>query len=190
MLDPAQVAPERIRPLTRREYDRLVEDEVFGADERIELLYGSLVEMSPQNPEHAEAIERVRDLLLSTVGSRARIREQSPFAALPDSEPEPDVLVFPPGDYSRSHPSTALLVVEVADSSLRKDRGVKARLYAEARVPEYWLLNLLDRVVERHTSPAGSAYENVETLAAGTVFRMASFPDVEISVAMLLPPPA
>src|SRR5450631_913480 len=116
---------ESVRPLHRREYDRLVELGSFD-EERIELLRGMLVGMSPQGAEHADVVHRLAALLARGFGDRAVVRTHSPLALGEDSEPEPDVAVLAPGDYSREHPSTALLVIEVSDTSLRKDRAIKA----------------------------------------------------------------
>jgi Uma2 family endonuclease len=187
MLHPHDIAPDSVRPLTREQYDELVKGKLFKPGERIELLYGTLVEMSPQDPAHAQAIEQLHAALSEALGQRARIRTQAPFAASEDSEPEPDVLVFPKGDYTRSHPSSALLIVEVADSSIRKDREVKARLYAEAGVPEYWVVNLIDRVVERHLSPREGRYADVRRISKPESIQLVAFPDVSIPVAKVIP---
>jgi Uma2 family endonuclease len=154
MLDPALLAPEEVRPLSRAEYDRLVELDFFE-DERVELLRGALVRMSPQGAAHANAPARVMKQLILALGDRAVVRAHSPLSLGDWSEPEPDIAVVPPGDYSRSHPATALLVVEASDSSLRKDRRIKAELYAEHEIPEYWIVNLVESVVEVHMAPAG-----------------------------------
>jgi len=140
---PKQDDPLRIRPLRRVEYDRLVELGVFGKDDKIELLRGALVEMSPQGSQHADCAGVLMTLLIRMLGDRASVRAHSPFAATEDSEPEPDVGVYPPRRYAGAHPKTAFLVVEVAESSLRKDRGLKSEIYAENGVPEYWIVEFL-----------------------------------------------
>ncbi len=135
MLDVERLAPERLRPLKRSEYDRLVAMGVFEG-ERIELLYGTLVEMSLQEPPHANPVQELTERLMTALAGRAKVRIQLPFIAADESEPEPDVAVVPLGDYSREHPSRAHFVVEVAHSSLRKDREVKGPLYAASEVAE------------------------------------------------------
>jgi Uma2 family endonuclease len=184
MNEHSQLAPERTRPLRRSEYDRLVELGAFE-DERVELLRGVLFEMSPHGTRHAEAIRRLTRLLSAAIGSRALVQTQLPLALLDHSEPEPDLAVVPPGDYSAAHPTTALLVVEVGETSLRKDREVKAALYAEAGIPEYWLVDLATRAVEVRTEPRHGAYSRLETLTGGSL-RPGAFPDVEVPVAPLL----
>jgi Uma2 family endonuclease len=112
---------------------------------------------------------------------------QSPLALLDDSEPEPDLAIVPSGDYVRRLPTTALLVVEVADSSLKKDRLVKAELYAAAGIPEYWLVNLTARVIEVRTAPAERRYCNTRRYSGRSSIHLHSFPDVAITVGEVVP---
>jgi Uma2 family endonuclease len=107
---------------------------------------------------------------------------QSPLALSDDSEPEPDVAVVPAGDYRQSHPSQALLVVEVSDTSLDKDRGVKTALYATAGVPEFWLVNLPDRVVEVHRQPSAGRYSVIERAGVDAEIAPAAFPSLRLAV--------
>ena len=186
MLSPDEIAPERPRPLSREQYDRMVEIGLFGEDEQLELLYGTLVEMSPQNPRHAHIIRQLGALLSVGLRGRALVQVQLPLAVSAVSEPEPDLAVVPLGDYRQQHPTQALLVVEVADSTLKKDHGPKARLYAEAGVPEYWLFNLADRRVELHALPSQGAYQRIERHGPGETIRPASFPDVDVPLDELL----
>ncbi len=187
MLMPDQIAPERVRPLRRAEYDRMVELGVFGDHERIELLEGGLVAMSLQKSKHAETIRRLMERLVPVLAGRARVSVQSPIALSELSEPEPDLAVVPLGDYSRGHPSEALLIIEVAEASLQKDKKVKARIYAEAGVPEYWLVNLIDKSVLVHRRPARGRYASVRTVRKGGAVRLVAFPDVELRTAEFIP---
>ena len=175
------IAQDQIRPLRRAEYDKLVELGVFQ-DEHIELLYGQLVEMTPIGPPHSSGVQKLTVLLVRALADRAAVRVQSPFAALDHSEPEPDFTVVPPGDYDTEHPKTAWLIIEVAESSLSRDRGLKQRLYAECGVPEYWVVNLVDRRIEVHVEPREGAYARVTPYRKGEVIRLQHFPDVEIAV--------
>lgn len=188
VLDPKQLEPERIRPLRRVEYDRLVELGMFDEDERIELLRGVLVAMSPQGADHAYVIERLNKLLIDALGDRGRLRPQTPFAASELSEPEPDLAVYPPGGYARAHPDRALLIIEIADSSLRKDRGIKAEIYAEAGVPEYWIVDLVHGLVEVRTAPRDGHYARLETYARGERIALAAVPDLALATDDFLPP--
>ena len=176
----ADLAPERVRPLKRTEYETMVAAGLFE-DERVELLEGVIVEMSPQSPPHAAAIQRLDRLLQRLIGDRASVRVQMPFAAGDLSLPEPDVAVVPLGDYETSHPARALLVIEVADSSLRKDRRLKVEIYARAGVPEYWVVGL-SGLVEVCTEPVEGAYRRVTPARRGDRIRPAAFPDIEIAI--------
>lgn len=154
--------------------------------ERVELLYGVIVSTSPHGPEHDSAVERLTSLLVRALHPRASVRIQSAFAASDGSEPEPDVAVVPPGDYRRAHPSKAHLVVEVAGSSLTKDRGLKARLYAESGVEEYWVVDLTHELLVVHSDIVDGAYARVVSLRRGERARLLRFPDVEVSVSEIL----
>jgi Uma2 family endonuclease len=112
----------------------------------------------------------------------AWVRVQGSFAADELSEPEPDFCVFPLGDYDAAHPSEAHLIVEVSDSSLAYDLGEKARLYAACGVPEYWVVNLVDRVVEVHRGPGATGYREVTAVPKGARLRLLTFPEVELAV--------
>src|SRR5690348_4349224 len=140
----ASAAPEQFRPLRRVEYDRLVALGTFDR-ERIELIGGALRRMSPIGPPHASTVDDLNRLLVLALVGRAIVRVQGSFAADELSEPEPDLCILPLGDYRSAHPSEAHLIIEVSDSSLAYDRGEKAQLYAACGVPEYWVVNLVDR---------------------------------------------
>lgn len=173
------------RPLKRIEYDRLVEAGLLR-DERVELLYGSMVQMSPIGAPHSGTVQALTELLVLALQGRASVRIQSPFAAGESSEPEPDVAVVPPGRYVTDHPSVAWLIVEVADSSLKIDRETKARLYAECGVEEYWVVNLVDAQIEVHTTIVRGVYSRVTPFRTGEAVRLQRFPDVEIPVSSIL----
>jgi len=181
----ASILQEPVRPLRRVEYDKLVEAGVFE-DERVELLYGIIIRMSPIGPPHASAVAALNELLILRLAGRASVRVQSSIEASDDSQPEPDVAVVPRNNYRQAHPSDALLIIEVADSSLTKDRGIKAKLYAECGVPEYWVVNVRDDLVEVHTEIVGGAYTRVEPHRPGSRIRLTAFPDVEIDVRDIL----
>lgn len=181
------LANDRVRPLKRVEYDRLAAEGFFDA-EKVELLFGVVVEMAPVDPSHAEMTDDVRRVLERMLGHLARVMSQRPFAALDSSEPEPDVFVVPNSDYRRQHPDRACLVVEVARSSLDQDRGAKAMLYAMSAVEEYWIVNLVDNVLEVYRDRAGGAWRTRTTHGRGDVVTPTAFPGVEVAVTELLPP--
>jgi Uma2 family endonuclease len=181
VLDPSHLAPESPRPITRAEFDRLVALGFFE-DESIELLYGVLVRMTPQDPPHSSVVQRLTTLLVPPLVGRADVRIQLPFAASDDSEPEPDVAIVPAGDYRAQHPREAWLVIEVAFSSHRKDRSVKSRLYAECGVSEYWIVDIAARSVEIYTDPRGGVYATAVVRRTGEGLSPARFPELTIRV--------
>jgi Uma2 family endonuclease len=174
-------ATEHIRPLRRVEYDRVVDLGIFDG-ERIELIDGELRRMSPIGPPHTSTVDRLTELLVLAFVGRARVRVQGSFAAGDLSQPEPDFSVLPLKDYDAAHPDFAHLIIEVADSSLSYDRGRKAWLYAERGVPEYWIVNLVERVVEVHRTPREGRYEQVSVHAKGSRLQVLEFPDVELAI--------
>jgi Uma2 family endonuclease len=173
--------PEQFRPLRRVEYDKLVELGAF-ANEKIELMYGVLVPMSPIGPPHSSSVQKLCEILLPALLGRASVRSQNPFAALDLSEPEPDVVVAPLADYDTAHPDEAYLIIEVAESSLAYDRGPKLRLYAACGVPEYWIVNLAERRIEVFTEPEGEAYRVKRAFVRGEAIRLLRFADVLVRV--------
>lgn len=142
-------------------------------DERVELLGGVIVAMSPQKSLHAAIVNRVGRVLSRTLEPGFLVRIQSPVILDDESEPEPDLSVCTPDpdDYELEHPASAsvLLVVEVADTSLAFDRSEKAAAYAASGIPAYWLVNLIDRVVEAkcEPDPAGRRYGRTEVARSG-----------------------
>jgi Uma2 family endonuclease len=178
MLD---VPPHELRPILRVEYEELADSGRFD-DERVELLYGALVRMSPVKPDHDGVIQRLTHLLVRALYPRAAVRIQSSFAASDLSEPQPDVAVVPPGDYLDAHPTEAWLLVEVAGSSLRKDTGIKARLYAECGVPEYWVVDLAANVVDVYTDVAEGRYTRSTQRSKSDRVTLVRFPDVTIAL--------
>ena len=152
---------ERVWRMPVERYHEMVQSGALGADDRIELLEGVLVEKMSKNPPHVYSTMATMRLLNAMVPAGWHLRSQDPVT-LADSEPEPDLMVVR-GDgqaYLSHHPhgSEIGLVVEVADSSLRRDRGIKKRIYARAGIPVYWLIDLASRTVEVYTGPQGSDY--------------------------------
>ncbi|MSP24179.1 MAG: Uma2 family endonuclease [Myxococcales bacterium] len=179
MIEPALIHPEKTRPLRRAEYDRLVTMGVFEG-ERIELLYGTLVAMSPRDPGHTDPISKLNMLLVPQLVGRAVVRVQSPLVAR--DEPEPDLAIVALGEYRAAHPDRAHLVIEVAVSSLRKDRHVKAPLYARSGVLEYWLVDVGAGRIEVYREPSPDGYRQLSSHGAGEELRVEAFPDVTVRV--------
>ena len=172
-------------------YFTLVDTGNLSPTDRVELLDGVIVAEPPQNPRHASGITRVDGALRKAVGERAVVRVQSPFIAAPYSVPEPDVAVVPghEADYDDRHPTMALLIVEVADTSLPQDRLSKARIYAAAGCPEYWVLNLRDDWVEVLRAPDLQAHDYAERRLAhrGDRLELVALPGAAVAVDDLLP---
>lgn len=189
MLDFGDLAPEGPRLISRRDFEKLGQTDFFSDDERVELLRGVVVRLSPPAaaPPHEAAIQRLTRLLVLAIGTRAWVRVNSSWAADDWSEPQPDLSVIPPGDYETEFPSTAWLLVEVSLSSLRKDRKIKAPLYAECGVPEYWIVNVVDREIEVYTEPENGRYAKVERFARGSKIRLVQLSDIEIAVEDVVP---
>jgi Uma2 family endonuclease len=179
--------PRFVRGLRRVEYDALAETGAFDS-ERVELLYGMVVTMTPKGPPHESAVDRLNELLLLAFRGHARVRVGSPIAASDRSEPEPDIAVVPLGDYERAHPTEAYMVVEVSSSSLALDLGAKAQLYAETGIPVYWVVNLVDDVLEVRTDIVRGAYTRVTPFRRGERVTLPRLTDVTVLVDDVLPP--
>jgi Uma2 family endonuclease len=186
----------RLRPWTRREYRRLGDLGIIREDEPVELIGGQLIVAEPKNTPHAAAVALVADALRLAFGPGWLVRQQDPIALDDDSEPEPDVSVVrgSPRDYLTDHPARPVLVVEVAESSLRFDRREKGSLYARAGLPEYWIVNLRGRRLEVYRDPApadatpfGWRYRDVKAFLADARVSPLGRPDVTVAVADLLP---
>lgn len=183
------------RRWTRAEYERLIELGVFRPGERLELLDGYLVLREPQYTPHTLGIRMVEEALRLAFPVGWDVRVQMPIALDDYSEPEPDVAVVPGSyrDYRTEHPSQPALVVEVSQRMLATDRR-KARLYARAGVPEFWIVNLVNGVLEVYRAPApapraraGVTYRDVRHLARPEFVSPLAAPDARIAVADLVP---
>jgi Uma2 family endonuclease len=159
----------------------------FFQHERVELVRGIVVRMSPIGPAHASIVQRLTELLLPRLLGQATVRTQQPFVASDESEPEPDIAVVPQGRYGDRHPDTALLVIEVAESSLEYDRQTKGPLYAASGVREYWVVDVVGRAVEVNTIPVDGRYTRARRALAGESLSPTAFPDLSVDVTALLP---
>lgn len=186
----------QVRALRRVEYDLLVEKGVFEPGERVELIDGVLMVAEPQSASHFTAIQLAERALARALGAGWLVRAQAPIALDDVSEPEPDVAVVrgAPRDYAAAHPAQPVLVVEVALARYAFDRTYKASLYARAACPEYWIVNLVDRVLEvhRHPRPAPAAaygwnYTSVDVLGPGQRVTPLAAAGASIAVSDLLP---
>ena len=186
----------RTRRFTRAEYERLIDLGVFQPGEDIELIGGELMVVEPQGAPHYTAIRKTAKALEAAFGPGWDVRTEGPIGLDDESEPEPDVAVVPggPDDYARAHPSRPVLTVEVAESSLALDRHRKGSLYARAGLADYWVLNLIDRVLEVYrepvpdsASPFGWRYARRDVLDAATLVTPLAAPGSNVLVSNLLP---
>jgi Uma2 family endonuclease len=187
----AKLAEPTTKRWTREQYYHLAEEGWFRG-QRVQLIKGEIIQMPPQGHLHTRSILLIIEALREVFGSQFIIRSQFPLNALEDSDPEPDVAVVPgPLDGYDDHPTTALLVVEVADSSLRLDRR-KGSLYAAAGVPEYWIADVNRRQIEVYRNPVkdaaaefGATYAPPVVFAAGQTIAPQSPPEAKLEVSKL-----
>jgi Uma2 family endonuclease len=182
---------ERQRRISVDEYHRMIQAGILGEDEKVQLIDGVLVQMTPQGRPHAFVIQRLNRLLVRALGDDYEVLTQLPLTLSGDSEPEPDLAVVRTQDaQSRTeHPTTAQLVIEVAGESLRFDRRSKAALYARAGIPEYWIVNLADASIEVHRDPDTSSgvYRKALVCRPGETLSAAALPGFHVDVASLFP---
>lgn len=154
-------AARNIRRWTREEYHRMAEIGLFR-NQRVELIEGEIISMAAMNSSHRTVINLADDLLRSIFGAGYFVSVQCPLALGPASEPEPDIAVIAGNirDYTNAHPTTAALIVEVAESSLAHDRRYKGSLYARAGILDYWIINLKRRRLEVRRRPQTDAAES------------------------------
>lgn len=138
------------------------------------------------SPAHRTTVNRLNKLLLPRLLDRAEVAIRQPLVAWNTSELRPDVSIVPLGDYFRELPSIAHLVIEVADASLAYDRETKAALYAATGIPEYWIVNLVERVLEVYSEPQDGRYTTVVRIKPGAQIAPAAFPDVVLDVGEIL----
>lgn len=175
--------------LTVEDYHRMGEVGILGDEVRIELIEGELIEMAPIGCVHAGLVSQVGDCLMRRLAGRAIPWTQSPVRLSRFSEPQPDFALLKfRADYYKARlpgPADVLLVVEIADSSVRSDRTVKAPLYARHGIPEYWLIDIPARAVEVYLDPAEGAYREVRRATEGGLAPRA-FPDALLDLGELL----
>jgi Uma2 family endonuclease len=181
---------------TREQYARLIAHGFLDEDDPIELIDGLLLVKEPQHSRHRTAVLLVAKALERAFGEGWFVQTQSPIILDDRSEPEPDVCVVggSPRDFVDAHPRRPALVVEVAQSGLAVARGRKAAAYARARIADYWIVNLVDRVLEVHREPAGAdaarsrwTYAAIDRFGAGATIAPLAAPNSGIRVADLLP---
>ena len=178
------------RSLTVADYHRMGEAGILSDSDRVELIEGELVVMSPVGSLHVSTVNALTHLLVGAVGGQGIVSVQNPVRLDDRSEPEPDVAVLRPrADRYRAAlpmPPDVLLLIEVSDSTLAYDRAVKAPLYAAHGIPELWIVDLVGQKVEVHRKPEAGHYTEVTRVGAGDVLEPSLLPGVSVPVAAVL----
>ncbi len=178
------------RRFTVEEYVRMIETGILGKYDRAELIQGEVVEKVTIGSRHAAAVAMLHMMFVTALGHRAQVRSAGLIRLLPDSAPEPDVVLLRWRDdfYRMAHPAgeDVMLAVEVSETSLRYDRTVKLPLYARAGIREAWIVNLEGGVIEVYRGPTPTGYTNVGRAERGGHVTPGTFPDVALSVTEIL----
>jgi Uma2 family endonuclease len=177
----------QLRPLKVSEYLALAKLGVFE-NEKVELLRGRVVRMAPQGEEHSWVMGMMNNALVRGFGAWATVRPALPFRADDHSMPEPDFALTPPMSAPGPHPERALLLIEVAMSSLRLDRGIKAETYAASGSPEYWVIDVAAARLEVFRAPKGDQWTERFTLGPADTVRPVAFPEVDFPLRDILGP--
>lgn len=188
----SRASPPRRQPpgafrFTRELYHQLAERGAFKGL-RTELLEGEIVVMAPMSAEHAFAIQELNRLLVRLVPDQLRVRTQLPMSPEDEtSEPEPDFAIVPFVEPQTDHPPSALLGIEVSLHSLKDDLSRKARIYANAGIPEYWVIDVKAREVVLHRSPASGVYEDVKRVSRLANVRSTAVPELVLDLRGIFP---
>jgi Uma2 family endonuclease len=174
------------RLFTREEYHRMAEVGILRPTDRVELIRGDIVEMLPIGRRHVAFVNNLNQLLVTRLAGRAIVSVQNPVVLADDTEPQPDLSVLRrrPVPYKEAEPATedVLLLIEVAESSLAYDRSTKLRLYAEAAIPEYWVVDTAAESVEVYRTPGVGGYRDASRVAGAATITPLAFPDVSLAL--------
>jgi Uma2 family endonuclease len=176
------------RRFTVHDYHRMGEAGILHEDDRVELIEGEIVEMAAIGTRHFVCVNQLNRLLVRGVGDAAIISVQNPVRLDEHTEPQPDLTVLRVRDYRESLPipEDVLLLIEVSDTTLAYDRGVKLPLYARSGIREVWIVDVTHEVIERHTDPSGNGYRHTERARRGEAIRSAALPELTLSVDTVL----
>src|SRR6266436_6794057 len=178
------------RRFTLDEYHRMAEAGILNRGDRVELIRGEIVQMTAIGSDHASCVARLSHLLIERLHGRIILWPQNPLVIVPDSEPEPDIVMLGYRDDFYRHalpgPDDVALLIEVANTSLRYDRHVKGPLYAEAGVRDYWIVDLEGEAVEIYREPVAGAFRLTERGARGGTLTPLAFPDTPLAAADVL----
>jgi len=174
------------RKFTIKDYYKMAESGIFTENDRVELIRGEIIEMSPIGRRHAVCIILLETVLSEKLRKRALISIQNPIQLDDTSEPQPDVVLLknPIDTYRKRHPQPAdiFLIIEVADTTVKYDREVKIPLYAEANIPEVWLVDINNNCAEMYRQPTPDGYQNMQKFTGEQSLSILAFPDIMITV--------
>jgi Uma2 family endonuclease len=175
-----------LRTLSVQDYHRMVEAGILAADERVELIEGQLYKMAAKGTAHSAAVTRIDRVLSRLLAGKALLRFQDPVQLSDFSEPEPDVAVvqLDPLDYEDHHPTPGEVfwLIEVADTTLRRDRDLKVPVYGRSGIREYWILDVQERCLYVYREPGTTGYGLQQTLSEQDTIAPLAFPDCEVAI--------
>ncbi|MDB9447389.1 Uma2 family endonuclease [Anabaena sp. CS-542/02] len=182
------------RKFTVEEYHKMVESEILTENDRVELIRGEILQMSPIGTKHAACVNRLVNLLVQLLGKQVIVAAQNPVVLNNNSEPQPDVALLKHRDdfYETAHPQAEdiFLLIEVSDSTVMYDREEKIPLYAQAKIMEVWLVDINSQIVEVYQQPTDTGYQLRQKFTAGQNLTILSLPDVNITVNQILVSPS
>ena len=171
---------------TVKQFHQMAESGILSENDRLELIRGEMIDMSPIGRRHAGCVNRLVNLLIQLLGKQIVLAPQNPVELDETSEPQPDIALLKPRPdfYRNSHPQPEdiFLLIEVADTTIKYDREVKIPLYAEANIPEVWLIDVNQEVIEVYRNPIQGVYQDVQKLVKNQVLSILAFPNVHINV--------
>ena len=180
------------RKFTVDEYYRMAEAGILHSDERVELIDGEIILMAPIGSRHGSGVARVTTQFVNRSAGAVQVWPQNSVHLGDDLELQPDIAILNPRDdtYAESNPRPGdiLIIIEVSDTTLAYDRDVKSRIYAQANVPENWIMNLPEDCIESFTQPGPDGYAQHAIYRRGDTISPSTLPDVAFAVADLLPP--
>ena len=183
-----QLAQPRLKTfrLNVSQYHQMSEAGIFSENDKVELINGEIIEMSPIGRRHTACVNRLNSVFSQLLGNKVIIAVQNPIILNNLSEPEPDIaLLKPRADFYESghpQPQDIFLLIEVADSSLEYDRDVKIPLYATSGISEVWLVDIYEQVIIVYRYPSENGYSDIQTFSRGEKLSIQTFPEINLVV--------
>lgn len=181
--------PQRLR-FSVDEYYQMIELGLLKDYEKAEIIEGELISKMPIGEKHSAIVERLSEILHDELGKSVSLRNQQPIKFSDYNEPQPDLAILQRRDdfyfYEKPVPKDVLILIEVSDSTLKYDRDTKLALYAEAEIPEVWIINLPNNIIEVHQKPSIGIYQLAQIYKSGEVVKSAILPNLEIEVDKIL----